>query len=305
MTAQHQQQVAQAATQTTDNKSLLDQILDNPITYTPFMSDKPLTLSVRVVLRFFAKPSKSGVKCSPEQAAHFLRLCEARSLNPWEGDAYIVGYDNRDGGTEFNLITAYQAIIKRAETHPEYDGMECGVTVADEEGKFTDIEGELAPDGYRLVGGWARVYSKKKSKPTYRRLKLSAYKKPFGRWIFDAEGMIQKCAKATALRETFPNKLGGLYLAEEFDGGMVVERPTVNMPRPTHELPPIKSAQPATNGNGSHDADAVDDEPGDDVNQEQGGSRDADEANARDQAAFEDKQAAEFALDKQPKKGRV
>lgn len=195
---------------------LVDAILDAKITYKPFMSDDEISLSPRMVLQYLCKPTKSGKICTHEQAVKFVRLCQARALNPWEGDAFIVGYDSKDG-PEFNLVTAHQAFLKRAEVHPEYDGLESGVTVIGPGGTLEDLQGDLWPDGWQIVGGWAKVHFKNRSVPMYKRLKLGAFNKGHSRWAVDPGGMIVKCAEADALRSSFPTRLGGMYLREEFD----------------------------------------------------------------------------------------
>lgn len=254
MAARQPQQQAAPAAQTTGHQSLLDQVLDQPVTYTPFMSDEPVTLNVRLVLRYFAKPTKRGATCPPEQAAKFLRLCHSRALNPWEGDAYIVGFDGSDG-PEFNLITAHQALLKRAEVHPEYDGMTCGIVVA-ANGSLEDIEGTICPDGFNIVGGWARVYFKKRTHPTYRRLKLSTYNQGRSRWNKDAAGMIVKCSQAAALRESFPTKCGGMYLREEFDAD---EKPQIHLPQPLAQ--PMPTMPPEAAHGRTRTPEPVADEP--------------------------------------------
>lgn len=193
----------------------LAKMLDQHVEYVPFLAKDPIKLSPRIVISWLAKPTKSGQTCTPQQALRFVMLCKARGLNPWEGDAYLVGYDTKDG-PEFNLITAHQAFLKRAEVHPEYDGMESGVIikrgdmVIEEQGDFclpTDI----------LMGGWARVFFKTRKHPMYKRLALAAFQKSYGVWQNNSAGMIVKCAEADALRSSFPNSLGGMYLDTEME----------------------------------------------------------------------------------------
>ena len=112
----------------TQDSAALDKVLDKAIEYIPFLSEQQIQLTPRMVIRFMCKPTKSGKRATLEQALHFCMLCKARGLNPWEGDAFLVGYDTADG-PEFSLITAHQAFLKRAEIHPEYDGMKSGVIV--------------------------------------------------------------------------------------------------------------------------------------------------------------------------------
>lgn len=212
-------------------------LLNRKVTYKPFMADEPITISAGIVLKYFAKPTKSGQTCPPEQAEKFVKLCESRALNPWEGDAFITGFDTRDGPL-FNLVTAHQAFLKRAEVHPEYDGMKSGVTVKVKATNETiDIEGDYVDnDTQILVGGWARVFFKQRTIPTYRRLKLATFSTGYSRWNADPAGMICKCAEADALRSSFPTKLGGLYLREEMEStNPAKEREKIDMPRGTDE----------------------------------------------------------------------
>lgn len=214
-------------------KAIIGDILKREFSFTPFMSQEKLTLTPGHVMRFLCKPTRKGSICTPEQALRFCMLCKARGLNPWEGDAFIVGYDAKDGA-EFNLITAFQAVIKRAEVHPGYDGMESGIVVRRGDA-LIDIEGEITIKGDTLAGGWARVHRKDLKIPTYRRVNLASYMgNEYSRWGKDAGGMIIKVAMAKALRETFPNTLGGLYLDGEFDKESTAREP-VKMPQPIQQ----------------------------------------------------------------------
>jgi phage recombination protein Bet len=176
-----------------------------------------------MVRNLICVPTKLGARCDQNQAIKFIMLCKARALNPWEGDAYLVGYDTKDG-PQFSLITAHQAFLKRAEVHPEYDGMESGVIVADAEGNLAEREGDFFIDGETVLGGWARVHFKDRKFPMYKRLRLSTFNKGFGRWRDDPAGQIVKCAEADALRSSFPTSLGGMYLEGEMDA-VVAEEP--------------------------------------------------------------------------------
>ena len=232
------------------DQSIVNKILDQTVTYRPFMGGEDISLSPRTILRYFARPTKQGHMPTHEQAAKFVRLCQARGLNPWEGDAFIVGYDTQDG-PEFNLITAHQAFLKRAEVHPEYDGMESGVTVKRPDGTLADQEGDLVDEGQVLVGGWARVHFKQRKVPTYRRSKLTTYSTGRSRWNKDPAGMIVKVAEADALRSSFPTKMGGMFIREEFDAteSEAAPRAPVPMPRAIDEPPSQPVPTPEVTGN--------------------------------------------------------
>src|SRR3990167_8750586 len=84
-------------------KQLLEEILERRFEYTPLSGETKVELNARTVLKFFAKPTKKGAVCPVDQAIKFCKLCEARRLDPWLAEAYIVGYD-AETGPEFSLI---------------------------------------------------------------------------------------------------------------------------------------------------------------------------------------------------------
>jgi len=184
------------------------------IEYTPFGGDTKVKLSLQIVLKFLCKPTSRGQLPTESDAMKFMMLCHARALNPFEGDAYLVGYDGQSG-PEFSIITGVQAFYKRAEVSPEYDGLESGIIVRREDGTTVELEGEYHDDNETVVGGWAKVFRKNRSHPTKSRIRINGFKKNNKFWNSDPAGMIAKCAEADALRREFPTKLGGLYIPGE------------------------------------------------------------------------------------------
>jgi phage recombination protein Bet len=185
--------------------------------FVPFGAKDPIKLSVSIVQKFACTPTKGGRICSDRDAMRFLMLCQAQRLNPFAGDAYLVGYDNREGGATFSLITSHLAFLKRAETCEEFEGMESGVILLKEGGDVFERDGDFVLATETCVGGWAKVYRKGR-KFTYRRLSIEAmkpnYETPF--WNKQkAPGQIVKCAEADALRSTFPTLMGGLHVEGE------------------------------------------------------------------------------------------
>lgn len=184
--------------------------------FVPFGQADSIKLSVEIVKNLIAVPTRSGKTCSDRDAIKFMMLCKAQRLNPFAGDAFLIGYDGKDGPT-FSLITAHVAFLKRAETHPEYDGMKSGIIVVDGDDLLSDIEGDFHLPKHKVVGGWATVYFKNRKYPITRRVKLSRFQKSFGVWQEDPAGMICKVAEADALRSSFPTLLGGLYMKDEIN----------------------------------------------------------------------------------------
>lgn len=189
--------------------------LEKMVEYEAFESKEKIQLSAQMVIQFLCKPTKSGKICSKEQAMRFIMLCKTRGLNPWEGDAFIVGYDTASG-PEFNLITAHQAFLKRAEVNANFEGMDSGVIVKNKDGELVEMPGDFFEESQVLKGAWAKIFLKNRpAHPVYKRIKLESFKKGFGRWVDDPAGMIVKCAEADAMRSAFPNTLGGMYMEGE------------------------------------------------------------------------------------------
>jgi phage recombination protein Bet len=192
-----------------DSKKWLSEQAEKTVEFVPFGKEDPIRLSAKLVLRYLCPPTKSGKQCTEEQAVKFVMLCKSRGLDPWEGDAYIVGYDGQHGPV-FSLITAHQAFLKRAEAHLQYDGMKSGVLVM-RGTEVVELEGDFFNGDDKLVGGWARVFRKDRTHPTVRKVKLGTFDTKRSRWEADPGGMICKVAECHALRDTFPNNLAGLY----------------------------------------------------------------------------------------------
>ena len=211
---------------------------EKPMEFVPFGGQDKIKLSVAIVKNLIAIKTRSGKTCSDNEAMKFMMMCMARRLNPFEGDAYLIGYDAKDGPA-FSLITAHQAFLKRAEVNPEYDGMKSGIIV-EQDGEMKDLEGDFWCDGQKLVGGWATVYFKNRSHPMHKRIRLSRFQKSFGVWQDDSAGMICKCAEADALRSSFPTMLGGLYIKEETP----IDQPKVTTPIFT-ATPKVEKEKPA------------------------------------------------------------
>lgn len=213
------------------------------IRYTPIGQADPVELSMKIVRAQIAVPTRSGAVPTDGDLIRFMMLCKQAQLDPWVGDAYLVGYDSKDG-PQFNLITAVQALLKRTELNREFDGIESGVMVRSRDGGDIEYrEGTYFESGIEdLIGGWARIYRKDRSRPFFVSLKRSVYDTQRSRWAKDPGGMIEKCALAGVCRKAFPNAMGGVYTREEMDhvieGAVIREQPKVasDMDSLTEEL---------------------------------------------------------------------
>ncbi len=206
---------------------------DKEVRYTPAGANEEMVLSVGFVKNFLTTPTKSGKQPTYQDVVKFMMLCKARGLNPWEGDAYLTGYDNRDGTATFSLITAIQALLKRAEACPDFAGVESGVIVL-RDGEVVERRGTIVLEGETLVGGWAKCYRRGWSVESYASVQLSTYDTGFSRWAKDKAGMIAKVAKAAVLRESMPTYLGGMYTDDEMGA---IENAAKTLPSPRKNEP--------------------------------------------------------------------
>lgn len=202
---------------------------EKPMEFVPFGAVDKIRLTLSIIQNIVAVPTKSGKTCSERDGLKFMMLCQAQRLNPFAGDAFLIGYDSQTGPT-FSLITAHQAFLKRAETSKDYDGMTSGIILRKDDDTIEEREGDfhLRDESEKVVGGWAKVFHKSRAHPTYRRIRMERFNKGFAQWKDDGAGMIVKCAEADALRSTFPTLLGGLYLKEELEATVAATLPTVS-----------------------------------------------------------------------------
>jgi hypothetical protein len=122
-------------------------LLDHAIEYTVQGRTKPVRLTVAQAMKYHARPTKQGHLPDANEVVSFLMLCESMQLDPWAGDAYMVGYDTKDG-PNFNRIVSIWALFKLAERHPQYDGMQSGLITADGD----DVEGEYYTSDQTVTG---------------------------------------------------------------------------------------------------------------------------------------------------------
>ena len=149
----------------------------------------------------------------------FTSLCKARKLNPFLKEAYCIKY----GKQPAQIVVGKDAVLKRAILNPNFDGIESGVIVQSiETGEVIERKGTFYIKAEeKLVGGWARVYRKNWTHPTYCSVSFDevAQTKSDGslnsNWTGKGATMVEKVAKVRALRETFVEELGGMYEAEE------------------------------------------------------------------------------------------
>jgi phage recombination protein Bet len=194
---------------------------EHSMTYVAVGDNREITLTPAIVRAQLATPTREGKMPSDQDIVKFMMLCRSCELDPWASDAFLVGYDGKDGRPSFSMIVAHQALLKRAEASAEFNGMQAGVILDNSDGKPVFREGCFVMPDEIVLGGWAYVYRKNIEHPFYAAINRSAFDTQRSRWKIDPAGMIQKCAEAAALRKAFPTQLGALYAREEMEKTIV------------------------------------------------------------------------------------
>jgi len=151
-------------------------------------------------------------KATDAECKIFLETCKQYRLNPFTKEAYLIHYDNNSEDTPSTIVLGKNCYMQMAERHPAFDGFEAGIIVLDTEaGQLDHREGSIVYEGEELLGGWAKVYRKDRTRPSYEEVKLAEYDTGKSLWNGKKATMIRKVALVHALREAFPSTFGALY----------------------------------------------------------------------------------------------
>ena len=183
-------------------------------------------------------------KITNQEFKLFTELCKVRKLNPFLREAYLIKYSEKQPA---QIVVGKDAILKRAVLNPNYDGMESGIIVQKEDDSVEERKGTFKLGNERLVGGWARVFRKDWTHPTYSSVSFDevAQKTSNGsynsNWSNKGATMVEKVAKVRALRETFVEDLGGMYEAEEMQADVINQEPIEIQVEPQEETEKVYS----------------------------------------------------------------
>ena len=188
---------------------------DKPVEYK--CGDEMVKLSPSIIRNYLVN---GNGEITDQEVAMFLNLCRFQHLNPFLREAYLIKFGNQPA----TIVTGKDAITKRAMRNPKYAGQQAGVVIFHEDsGELEYRNGSLVMDGEKLVGGWAKVYVKSYEVPIEVAVSYQEYvgTKKDGtvnsQWATKPATMIRKVALVQALREAFPEDLGGLYASEEMN----------------------------------------------------------------------------------------
>lgn len=189
--------------------------------------------NITLTLELAQKLCVGGGILTPDEFLLFAARCQTRKLNPFTKECYPIKYAGANA--DVAIVENWNNFLRVADESPEFDGMEDGIVVENEKGVVSDIVGQIVPKNCKLIGGWAKVHRKDRKIPAVSRIDLDEFAKKHkydkgdvkkgdlqGTWATMPAYMINKSAKALALRLAFPQQLSGAYIAEEF-GERVVE----------------------------------------------------------------------------------
>lgn len=170
------------------------------------MDGQHLVVSMADVQNFICKGATTT------ECKIFLETCKQYHLNPFTKEAYLIHYDSKNDDTASTIVLGKSCYLKMAENHPQFDGFEAGVVVLDTVvSEILHREGSIVYEGEQLLGGWAKVYRKDRSRPYYDEVNFGEYTTGKSLWNNKPATMIRKVALVHALREAFPSTFGNLY----------------------------------------------------------------------------------------------
>lgn len=190
-----------------------------------------ITLDVNAVQQFV---TKGNGNISETEAVNFLQLCKHQGLNPFLNEAYLIKF----GSQPAQQVVGKEAYMKRAGRNENFDGYEAGIVVF-RNNEIIKKSGQAVYPNEELFGGWAKVYRKDITRPYEVEVSLQEFSKGQSTWKQQPANMIRKVALVNALREAFPEDLGGLHTEEEpnyaEDGAVDLEVNTNEKQKPTSD----------------------------------------------------------------------
>lgn len=181
-------------------------------------------LSINAVQQFV---TKGNANITQVEAYNFIQLCKAQGLNPFVNDAYLIKF----GNTPAQQVVGKEAFMKRANRNSNFNGYQAGVVVfSSQTNRIERKNGQAIYPGEELLGGWATVYRKDIEYSIEVEVSLQEFGKGQSTWKQQPGNMIRKVALVNALREAFPEDLGGMYTEEEpnYQDGSVTDVTPLN-----------------------------------------------------------------------------
>lgn len=195
----------------------------------------PMEVSPSKLVAMLSPEDKKTIMslCMPKNAsdselALFLYKCKQMGLDPLSKDLVLQKWTNKDGSVSLNFITTRDALLKKAEQNPNYNGINSGVVREGDE-FLVDTEKSVVRHTFgakrgKILAGWAVAYHKSRN-PVIAIADFEEYFRANASspvWQSVPSAMIQKVAEVMALRKQFPI-VQGVYTREELPVGEEAE----------------------------------------------------------------------------------
>lgn len=182
-----------------------NELLEKPIEYE--VNGEEIKLTGNMVKQFLVS---GGENVTDQEIVMFLQLAKYQKLNPFLKEVYLVKFR----GKPAQNIVSKEAFMKRAENHPQYNGLKAGIIVQRGD-ELKKLSGAVSLPTDKLIGGWAEVYRKDRPEPSEVEIELKEFSKGQATWNQMPKNMIRKSAIVNALREAFPETLGAMYTEDD------------------------------------------------------------------------------------------
>lgn len=173
------------------------------------VNGEPVKLSGNTVREYLVRGNGA---VSDQEVVMFINLCKFQKLNPFLNEAYLIKF----GSQTSQIVVSKEAFMKRAESHPQFEGFQAGIIV-ERNGELVEIEGAVKLEKDVLIGGWCTVYRKDRKMPIVSKISLEEFGKGQSTWKQMPLNMIRKSAVVNGLREAFPENLGAMYTEDDAD----------------------------------------------------------------------------------------
>lgn len=170
----------------------------------------------------------------PESVLMVFDYCKARKLDPLKKPCHIVPMQVRGDNGEYYWRDVVMAGIYEYRTTANRTGEYLGHSKP-EYGPIIDHMGVQAPEWCDFtVYRWNPLSGQRAEYPVQIRFsecvgttwdKKAGDHKVNSRWSKAPQQMLTKCAEAAALREAFPDELGGTHTVEEMEGQRLTDEP--------------------------------------------------------------------------------
>lgn len=189
--------------------------LGNPCDIETYDNRKLQSVDVKLVRELLA-----GIeKATDMEVAAFIAFCASNGYDPFRKQAYLIKYKDTEPAS---FVVSYHVFLDRANKHPQFDGFEMGIVWLVDGQKVLGQPLDYKKDKHHeLVGGWSRVHRKDRKFPFYREVPwaemAATYRDRQGaqvlnrNWRLMPTTMAVKTPLCRALRDAFPDELGGTY----------------------------------------------------------------------------------------------